>query len=61
VLCPTHLLRLQADLDQQIAEAESLVENANMLVPEWVSGIEALRDLEQTRATIEAKLSATEA
>jgi hypothetical protein len=39
------LLRLQSDLDQRIAEAESLVENANMPVPEWGRANEALRDL----------------
>jgi hypothetical protein len=40
------LLRLQADLDQQKAEAESPVVSAN----------EALRDLERTRAEVEGKL-----
>jgi hypothetical protein len=52
------LLRLQADLDQQIAEAEGLVENANMPVPEWVQANVMLKDLEQTRAVIEVKLRA---
>jgi hypothetical protein len=52
------LLRLQADLDQQKAEAESPVVSANMPVPEWVRANEALRDLERTRAEVEGKLRA---
>jgi hypothetical protein len=51
-----HLLRLQTELDQKIAEAEGLVENANMPVPEWVQANVMLKDLEQTRAKIEGKL-----
>jgi hypothetical protein len=52
------LLRLQADLDQQKAEAESPVVSANMPVPEWVRDNEALRDLARTRAEVEGKLRA---
>jgi hypothetical protein len=52
------LLRLQADLDQQIAEAEAVVENANMPIPDWVRANEVLKELEQARGDVEGKLRA---
>ena len=52
------LLAALSDLDQQIAEAEALIQNANMPVPEWVRCSEQLAELEAVRADVEGKLRA---
>ena len=52
------LLSILAQIDQQIAEATALLENANMSVADWFRCSDQLSALERARQDVEARLEA---